>query len=422
MMKPKEIPVYIGIRLFLFLYGMLMWVSGIFGPRKKTAPRGMRVLLTGQFYSSNWILAHLKPLCMSSCCKEIIVVANCEIPAKDKVRILRPPVWLNSLAGATLSRLIYFAFIAAKTRPDVVGGFHLLLNGLSAALIARVVGARSLYFCVGGPAEVLDGGILSENRLFEKLREPHASIEKILTKWVTAFDIVITMGSSAVRFFKDRDMRGDVQIISGGLDTTYFTPAFQPATFDLIFAGRLVPIKRVDLFLESVRLLKESHPDIAAVIVGDGPLALELQNLSAEMGLSGNVHFAGFQADMAPWFNQAKIFILTSISEGLSLAMMEAMACGLPAVVPETGDLGDLVADGVNGYLTGASDPRVIATRISSLLDEPERLKRFSRSARQAAEQLSIANAAEKWNRIFEAAAVSPGSPMKSDEAKACAE
>jgi glycosyltransferase involved in cell wall biosynthesis len=125
---------------------------------------------------------------------------------------------------------------------------------------------------------------------------------------------------------------------------------------------------------------------------------------------------------MAPWFNQAKIFILTSISEGLSLAMMEAMACGLPAVVPETGDLGDLVADGVNGYLTGASDPRVIATRISSLLDEPERLKRFSRSARQAAEQLSIANAAEKWNRIFEAAAVSPGSPMKSDEAKACAE
>ena len=287
MMKPKEIPVYIGIRLFLFLYGMLMWVSGIFGPRKKTAPRGMRVLLTGQFYSSNWILAHLKPLCMSSCCKEIIVVANCEIPAKDKVRILRPPVWLNSLAGATLSRLIYFAFIAAKTRPDVVGGFHLLLNGLSAALIARVVGARSLYFCVGGPAEVLDGGILSENRLFEKLREPHASIEKILTKWVTAFDIVITMGSSAVRFFKDRDMRGDVQIISGGLDTTYFTPAFQPATFDLIFAGRLVPIKRVDLFLESVRLLKESHPDIAAVIVGDGPLALELQNLSAEMGLSG---------------------------------------------------------------------------------------------------------------------------------------
>ena len=64
----------------------------------------------------------------------------------------------------------------------MVGGFHLLLNGLAAALMARMVGARSLYFCVGGPAEVLYGGILSENRFFEKLKVPHASIERILTK------------------------------------------------------------------------------------------------------------------------------------------------------------------------------------------------------------------------------------------------
>ena len=196
----------------------------------------------------------------------------------------------------------------------------------------------------------------------------------------------------------------------------------QPAKFDIIFAGRLVPIKRVDLFLESVRLLKESHPHIAAVIVGDGPLARELQNLSAEMGLSGNVHFAGFQADMAPWFNQAKIFILTSISEGLSLAMMEAMACGLTGGRSRNRRPGRPRGRRGEWVSNRGPDPRVIATRISSLLDEPERLKRFSRSARQAAERLSIANAAEKWNRIFEAAADSSGSAMKSDEVKACAE
>ena len=57
-------------------------------------------------------------------------------------------------------------------RPDVIGGFHLLVNGLLACLLARLSGARSLYFCVGGPAEVLDGGLLSENRIFGRLQHP----------------------------------------------------------------------------------------------------------------------------------------------------------------------------------------------------------------------------------------------------------
>ncbi len=421
-MDVKEFATYISIRIVLGAYGALMRLTDIFGLRKPAVSKDLRVLLTGQFYSANWILAHLGPLCMSSRCREVAVVTSFPIPPMSKVKIYRPPAWLNLLVGAVPARLLWFAMIALRTRPDLVGGFHLLLNGLAAALVARMVGARSLYFCVGGPAEVLDGGILSENRLFEKLKVPNASIERILTKWVSAFDIVITMGSRALRFFKNRDGRGTVQILSGGLDTAYFSPAAQLAKYDIIFAGRLVPIKRVDLFLESVRVLKESHPGISAVIVGDGPLAGELQGLSSKMGLSGNVHFAGFQTDMAPWFKQAKVFALTSTSEGLSLAMMEAMACGLPAVVPETGDLGDLVADGVNGYLVRDADPLVIAGRIAGLLDDPVKLRGFSRSARRAAERLSIANAAEKWNRIFGAVPASPGSEVDSHEVKACAE
>ncbi len=408
------------IRLVLALYGALMRLGGIFGLRKQTARKDVRILLTGQFYSANWILAHLKPLCMSSRCREVAVVTGFPIPTMEKVRTYHPPVWLNSLVGAVPARLLWFAMMALKTRPDVVGGFHLLFNGLAAALVARMVGARSLYFCVGGPAEVLDGGILSENRLFEKLKKPHASLERILTRWVSTFDIVITMGSSALRFFKGRDVRAHVQILSGGIDPAFFSPAAKPVKYDLIFAGRLVPIKRVDTFLESVRVLKETRSDISAVVVGDGPLAQELQNLSVEKGLSGNVHFAGFQADTAPWFRQARIFILTSISEGLSLAMMEAMACGLPAVVPATGDLGDLVTDGVNGYLIRGADPLIIADRIGGLLDDEQMLNRFSRSAKQAAERLSIVNAAEKWDRILDAARVSAG--PDTHEVKACAE
>ena len=332
----------IAIRFFLAIYSFCMHLAKTVGPSKRAVEgRGFRVLLTGQFYSNNWILAHVKPLAMSPLCEEVRVVTNHPFPDMKKVIVQRPPKWLVGLTGATLARLAVFSMVAVRMRPDVVGGFHLLLNGLTAALVARMIGARSLYFCVGGPAEVLDGGILSENRIFGKLRRPDATIEKMLVKTVSAFDIVIAMGNSAVEFFKLRNVKSDVRIIPGGIDIDYFKPSLQPARFDMIFTGRLVPIKQVDLFLETVRRVKSFRPEIKAVVVGDGPLFQSLKILSDKMGLSRTVEFAGFQSDLAPWLNQARIFVLASLSEGLSLAMMEAMACGLPVVVPRTGDLGD---------------------------------------------------------------------------------
>ena len=295
-----------------------------------------------------------------------------------------------------------FAAVAVKTRPDVVGGFHLLLNGMLAGLLGRWVGARSLYFCVGGPAEVLDGGILSENRLFAKLKSPDRHIEEALLETVSAFDIVVTMGSRAVDFFRSRGAESDFFTISGGLDVNAFRPSRDKAEFDLIFVGRLVPIKRVDLFLEIVRSAQSARPAISAAVVGDGPLLQELKEKCRAMGLAGNVRFLGFQADVPFWLKKARLFILTSVSEGLSLAMMEAMLCGLPAVVPRIGDLGDLVVDQVNGCIMDAPDPKRYANCILELLSDPVKLYAFSREARLAAEQHSIENAVLKWNRVFE--------------------
>jgi L-malate glycosyltransferase len=394
--------IYIALRSFLGTYSLLMLLAGKFGHRKKVVERKrLKVLLTGQFYSSNWILAHLRPLAMSSMCEEIRVVSSYPIPRIKKVRVSHPPKWLVRLIGVTLARLVSFVVVAIKTRPDVVGGFHLLLNGLTASLVARIIGARSLYFCVGGPAEVLDGGIFSENRLFEKLNRPDLTIEQSLLKIVSTFDVAITMGSGATRFFQDRGVTADIHIIPGGVDLESFSPRSGPADSDLIFVGRLVPIKRVDLLLEAVRLVKSKYPDISARVVGDGALFQQLTEMSRCFGLEANIQFVGHQSDTASWFKRAKIFVLTSVSEGLSLAMMEAMACGLPAIVPDTGDLGDLVKDHVNGYLVRDLSAESCAGRIVDLMGDSDRLSRFSHSARVSAERYSTGHASERWTSIL---------------------
>ena len=114
-----------------------------------------------------------------------------------------------------------------------------------------------------------------------------------------------------------------------------------------------------------------------------------------------NVSFAGHQDVIENWLRKSKVFALTSDSEGLSLSMMEAMMCGLPAVVSDIGDLGDLVEDGVNGYLVPRCSPDLFANRIIELLTGSQKLTAFSKAARQSALQYETQATTQHWDSII---------------------
>src|SRR5262245_15874388 len=107
-------------------------------------------LLTGTFYSEGWILNHLRPLANSPACARIWLVSNLSLPTIPKVTNVPVSNGLKRLLGQTPARLLVFVITAIRCRPDFVGGFHLLLNGLSASLVAQLMHSRSIYFCGGG--------------------------------------------------------------------------------------------------------------------------------------------------------------------------------------------------------------------------------------------------------------------------------
>jgi glycosyltransferase involved in cell wall biosynthesis len=390
------------IHAVMMAYARVMSAANLAGPGNKTSePGGVDILLTGTFYADNWLNAHIKPIAMARSCRRIIMVSSTPLPPIDKVEAVYPPPWMIRIIGAVPARLLTFFRVGLRYRPHIVGGFHLLFNGLAAALLGRMTGARSLYFCVGGPAEVLGGGIDSENRLFSRLETPDDWVEKELIKNVSNFDLVITMGGKASRFFKERGVRTTFHVISGGIDLALFNASGDLPSVDLMFIGRLSPIKRVDLFLDAIRLVKDRVPDVKAMIVGDGPLRTDLERKAEDLGLGGNVSFAGHRSDVQAWLRKARLFVLTSDSEGLSLALMEAMSCGLPAVVSDVGDLGELVESGINGYLVNGRNPEPFAERIVELLLEPERLATFSKAARASAQRFDNGATTELWERIL---------------------
>lgn len=392
------------LRLTMALYLLLLRVLPAPGGHEENQEnKKYNILVTGTFYSDNWLKTHLGPLALAGNCAAVRMVASSPVPDMKNVEAIYPHRYLSGIFGGVAARLLTFAWTALRTRPDYIVGFHILVNGLAAALLARLLGARSIYICGGGQREVAGGGYQTENRIFGRLRGPDPVLERQLVAAASCFDIIVTMGSSAARFFRDRGFKGTLHIIPGGFDHALFFPGDRQAIYDLIFIARLSRVKRADIFLKAVALLKKDHPAISAVILGDGPATTELKALSGSLGLQDNVTFLGWQSDTGAWLRKARLFVLTSESEGLSQAMIQAMLCGLPVVVSNVGDLSDLVRHGHNGFLVDRLAPDEFAARIDSLLSRPDMLRSFGEAAHEDASRHETRNVSMLWENVIAA-------------------
>jgi len=361
----------------------------------------LEILLTGTFFSNNWIISLLKPLALSERCGRIRFVSSTPVPAIEKVEAIYPSRLLTKMIGRTPARLATFIWLGFHTRTHLIGGLHLLVNGLAAILVAKLTGVKALYSCCGGPTECEGGGYKSENHLFRKLRGPDPVIERFLLKAVSAADLVITRGNLAIRFFQQHGVTTQFHVVPGGMDKEMFSPSNVPAEYDLITIGNLIPRKRVDLFLRIVSKVHAACPSIRAIIVGDGPLRESLEAQARELNVQDVVCFAGHQAQVTDYLQRAKIFILTSEWEGLSQSMIQAMLCGLPVIASNVGEIKELVEHEVNGFLLHDFTDIAFTEPIIRLLgDEVERAA-FSKAARLAAERCDVHHLARYWDRIL---------------------
>jgi len=377
---------------------LLRWLP----KRSRDNNKPVKVLATGTFYSDHWLVTHLRPMANAQNCAHLTMVASIKVPDMQKVSGAYAPKWLQFIAGKVGARLVYFTWLAITQRPDVLVGFHLLINGLFVAMLARLIGAKSVYINGGGPREVNGGGVYTENRIFSRISQPDQHIEALLIKAVDEMDLVISMGSSAITYFQDKGVSTDFKIVPGGFDEQLFTVnPQQEKIYDLILIGRLSEVKRVDRFLRALQQAKQQIPSLNAVIVGDGPDRATLQVLAQQLGIEADVYFAGWQNNVHYWLQQSKCFVLTSDSEGLSQALIQAMMTGLPAITSDVGDLGDLVKDDKNGYLISALNADAFSDAFVRLFSNDITNQAFAKQAITDTRQYSVAQVEHEWTRVF---------------------
>lgn len=138
----------------------------------------------------------------------------------------------------------------------------------------------------------------------------------------------------------------------------------------IVSAGRLVPEKGHPALLHAFSRITESHRMARLIILGTGPDRLSLEQLARKLGIEALVHFAGFQSDPIPWLAHADLFALASRNEGLCNATIEAMACGIPAVVTDCpGGNRELILPGA-GELVPMDDTSALAAALARTLDK----------------------------------------------------
>ena len=153
------------------------------------------------------------------------------------------------------------------------------------------------------------------------------------------------------------------------------------------FIGRLSEEKGPDMFLRVAAAVHQVLPQIHFVLVGRGPMLARLQRFVAQQRLGGVVHFAGVLMDMPQVYAELDLVASASHTEGMPLALMEAMACALPVVATRVGGVPDLVQQGITGWISSAGDVDGMAEHMISLLQTPEQLKAMGAKARTRAEK-----------------------------------
>ena len=182
-----------------------------------------------------------------------------------------------------------------------------------------------------------------------------------------------------------------------------FIDASQSAdpAYDLLWLGRMSPEKDPLRFVSIVARLHERGYPCRAAMVGDGPLLGAVREEATRAGVGDVIDTPGWEADPLPWYRNARFYVSTSEREMLPLTVIEAMAVGVPPVVPRLGALPDLVRDGDNGILVADRGVDTYADRIEEYLQE-ELDSTLSTEAARTGAQLSVDRVAADWVPVLE--------------------
>lgn len=280
---------------------------------------------------------------------------------------------------AALNRLL------KEEKPDKIFAYQ-AKTVIYGGIAARMNGIREFYPLIAGVGSVFLGDGLKQRVL----------------RTILVSEYRLGMAKAPKVFFQNRDdlkvftdhkilpEHKAVMLHGSGVNVEKFTAAPLPEEPGFLCISRLIRDKGVGEYLEAARKLHLRRPDVKCVLVGPfdtNPSAIKPEDLQPYID-DGSVEYVGEQKDVQPWLKACTAYVLPSYHEGTPKTVLEAMACGRPAITTDAPGCRETVTDGVNGYLVPVKDVDAIVAAMEKILDDPDRTAALAKAARKLAEDV----------------------------------
>jgi glycosyltransferase involved in cell wall biosynthesis len=283
--------------------------------------------------------------------------------------------------------------ILAPHPPDILHS-HRYKENILAYLVSSFHPGVNFIATQHGLPETLDQSIPWPGRLKSKINS------LILSRYFQK--VVAVSGGIRTFFVNDLGFCAErVAVIHNGIEIppTVCRKAAD-GSFVIGSSGRLFPVKDYSLM---VRISQELEPqrEIFFVLAGDGPERFALEKAIDECGLAGRFALKGHLDDMNSFYRGLDIYLNTSVHEGIPMTILEAMARGLPVIAPQVGGIGEIIEDGVEGFLVSNRDPKAFAEKCL-LLQDAELRQHMGQAARAKVERgFSAEHMARKYYQLY---------------------
>jgi L-malate glycosyltransferase len=275
--------------------------------------------------------------------------------------------------------------VAAYVRENKIQLIHAHLPW--AGVVARIVGKLT-----GVPV------IYTEHNKQERYHYLTRTMNLLTMPWLSLLIAVSGDVAESVKKHKKK-LKTPVTTVLNGVNTD----AFKPGLFDgreiresLNISGNATVIgtvavfrfqKRLGVWLEIAKQIHEKLPESRFIIVGDGPLKIELHTKATDLGLDGIVHFVGLQTEVRPYFAAMDIYMMSSEFEGLPIALLEAMASECAVISTDAGGIKEVVRDSQDGLICPVSEPEKLASMALDLLGNSAKLCGLRKQARRRVQE-----------------------------------
>lgn len=329
----------------------------------------------------------IKPIADIKEVEQIQVFRDNKALAGKKIKYYTPRIRKTALLRQ-ISKFFQMLYVVPSDTAISIGIYE-IPHGLLAFLIGKIKKLPTTICIIGNPA-------------YSKLRK---GLRKFLMYFMLKRAEAVTVtGHKAKQVLIDNGVDSEkIYILPNSFDIGRFSPQHREKIYDVISLSYLGPEKELVNFLRISDIIRKEIPTIKIGIAGKGPEKEKLKKTIQELSLENNVELLGYVDNVTDCYNSAKVFVLTSSTEGLPRTVIEAMACGIPCVVSKVGDIEDTVKDGKNGFVVDDySNIEEFAEKIMLLLRDKKQYDLFSeRAITFVRKNYSQQAATDLWKKIF---------------------